>query len=158
MHAYLNAVGFSKIQKRKEMEALIRDVIENYDRRRVVDDGEHRLFVEMSKEYGYDCGLTVCGELDEKDEFQFDYCFPFYNGARVTTQEDIMVERHADKDSYAGACDDYRVGITLIFYLLNAAEYLSERDKNSLQDPRTSLTLSALARSGTILFPVKKNC
>lgn len=156
MHAYMKAVGFSDISSRKNMEKLLQDVIKNSDRRKVVQDEEHRLFVEISKEYGYDCGLTVCGELDEEDNLHIDYCFPFYNGSKVTSQEDLVVERHSDKVSYAGACDDYRVGITLIFYLQNAAEYLNEKDKDLLHDSRTSVTLSALAKSGTILLPLKK--
>lgn len=156
MHAYLKSVGFSDISSRKDMEKIIQDVIKNSDRRKVVEDEEHRLFVEISKEYGYDCGLTVCGELDDEDNLHVDYCFPFYNGSRVTSQEDLVVERHSDKVSYAGACDDFRVGITLIFYLINAAEYLGEKDKDLLHDPRTSVTLSALGRDGTILLPLKK--
>lgn len=156
MHAYLKSVGFSDISSRKDMEKIIQDVIKNSDRRKVVEDEEHRLFVEISKEYGYDCGLTVCGELDDEDNLHVDYCFPFYNGSRVTSQEDLVVERHSDKVSYAGACDDFRVGITLIFYLINAAEYLGEKDKNLLHDPRTSVTLSALGKNGTILLPLKK--
>lgn len=157
MHAYMKAVGFSAISSRKEMQKLIGDVIRNSDRRKVVENEEHHLFVEISKEYGYDCGLTVCGELDEEDNFHLDYCFPFYNGSGVTSQEDLVVERHSDKESFAGACDDYRVGITLIFYLLNAAEYLTDKNHNLLHDPRTSVTLSALGRNGTILLPVKKD-
>ena len=156
MHAYLKSVGFSDISSRKDMEKIIQDVIKNSDRRKVVEDEEHRLFVEISKEYGYDCGLTVCGELDDEDNLHVDYCFPFYNGSRVTSQEDLVVERHSDKVSYAGACDDFRVGITLIFYLINAAEYLGEKDKDLLHNPRTSVTLSALGRDGTILLPLKK--
>lgn len=156
VHAYLRSIGFSELTERKEMNKIIRDVIENCDRRKIVSIGEHRLFVELSKEYGYDCGVTVCGEIDESEEFHVDYCYPFFNGSSVVNQEEIMVERHSDKLSFAGACDDYRVGITLIFYLLNAAEYLSEYEKGTLNDPRTSLTFSALARSGTILLPVNK--
>ena len=38
-----------------------------------------------------------------------------------------MWERHADKESYAGACDDLRIGVTLIFYLQNLAEYMLEK-------------------------------
>ena len=40
-----------------------------------------------------------------------------------------MIERHADKESFAGACDDLRIGVTLIFYLQNAAEYLQQHEK-----------------------------
>lgn len=156
MHAYFRTIGFSELTERKELNKVIRDVVENCDRRKIVSIGEHRLFVELSKEYAYDCGITVCGEIDENEEFHVDYCYPFFNGSTVVNEDEIMVERHSDKLSFAGACDDYRVGITLIFYLLNAAEYLSEYEKGTLKDPRTTLTFSALARSGTILLPVQK--
>lgn len=156
MHAYLKAVGFSDISSRSDMEKVLRDVITNCDSKKVVEDEEHHLFVEISREYGYDCGLTICGELDDEDNLHIDYCFPFYRGSKVTSQENLMVERHVDKISYAGACDDYRVGITLIFYLLNAAEYQSEKAKKSFRDPSISLTLSALSRKGMILLPLKK--
>ena len=156
MHAYLKSVGFSDISSRKDMEKILQDVIRNSDRRKVVADEEHRLFVEISKEYAYECGLTVCGELDKEDHLHIDYCFPYYNGSNVTSQENLMVERHVDKLSYAGACDDNRVGITLIFYLMNTAEYLSEKARKTLRDPQISLTLSALSRKGTILLPLKK--
>lgn len=156
MHAYLRSIGFSGISFRKEMQKLIEDVIKHSDRRKVVEDGKHRLFVEISKEYAYDCGITVCGELDDEDCFYVDYCFPYFHGSKVTSQEDVIVERHSDKESFAGACDDYRVGITLIFFVSNAADYLAERHKDVLNDPKTSVSMSALARYGTILFPVKK--
>ncbi|MDD3279768.1 MAG: DUF3881 family protein [Lachnospiraceae bacterium] len=157
MHAYLKSAGFSEITKKADLKRLLQDVVEHYDRKKTVEDEEHRLFVEISKEYAYDCGITVCGEMDEQDVFQMEYYYPFFNGGNVTSQEDISIDRHSDKESFAGACDDYRVGITLIFYLLNAAEYIAAQGPNKLRDPRTSLTLSALARDGCILLPIYKN-
>ena len=44
----------------------------------------------------------------------------------------FVIERHADKESFAGACDDLRIGVTLIFYLQNAAEYLQQREKGNI--------------------------
>ena len=41
----------------------------------------------------------------------------------------MTVERHTDKESYAGACDDLRIGVTMIFYLQNLAEYMQEKYK-----------------------------
>ena len=84
-----------------------------------------------------------------------DYYFPFFRGTGVTTQEQVTVEKHLDKESYAGACDDLRIGITLIFYLQNAAEYLVEHYKGNLN--HQPLTLSGLASEGRILFPALKD-
>ncbi len=70
---------------------------------------------DVSKNYGCDCGITVCGQYDEDNQFHVDYYFPFFRGTGITTQENVVIERHADKESFAGACDDLRIGVTLIF-------------------------------------------
>ena len=92
-----------------------------------MEDEKHHSFVEISREYGYDCGITVCGEYDEDGEFQMEYYHPYFNGGQITTYEAVSVERHAARESFAGGCDDLRLGITLIFYLINAADYLNSR-------------------------------
>ena len=112
---------------------------------------------DVYKRQGYDCGITVCGEYDEDENFQMEYYFPYFSGSQITSYEEIVVERHAGKESYAGACDDMRVGISLIFYLLNAGDYMNVRQNGMLRELQTSLTLSGLAASGTILLPVSKN-
>ena len=123
----------------------------------IVDEDNHRLFAEISKSFGYDCGITVCGEYDENDEFQEEYYFPYFRGTGITTREDVIVERRSEKECFSGACDDVRIGVTLIFYLANAGKYLSEKYKNSIDDKRTTVTLSGLSTEGKILLPIRKN-
>ena len=155
MHSYLKAVGFSEIKKRAEMKEILLDVIRNYDEKNVVSDHPDGTFAEFSKSYGYDCGITVCGQYDEDNRFHVEYYYPFFKGTGITTNEPVTVERHADKESFAGACDDLRIGITLIFYLQNGARYMLEKSKgNVLNKP---LTLSGLADEGRILLPVLKD-
>ena len=157
MHSYLRAVGFSNITERKKMKEIIMDVVETYDEKVVVENHPDGVFVEFSKNYGCDCGITVCGQYDENNEFEVAYSFPFFRGTGITTQESVVIERHADKESFAGACDDLRIGVTLIFYLQNAAEYMLEKHKSSMFPGGQPLTLSGLAREGKILFPVEKD-
>lgn len=157
MHSYLRAVGFSNITERKKMKEIIMDVVETYDEKVVVENHPDGVFVEFSKNYGCDCGITVCGQYDENNEFEVAYSFPFFRGTGITTQESVVIERHADKESFAGACDDLRIGVTLIFYLQNAAEYMLEKHKSSMFSGGQPLTLSGLAREGKILFPVEKD-
>ena len=82
MHAYLKTIGFSKIKTTKELQEILRDVVENYDRKKIVETEEHHLFAEFSKEYAYDCGITVCGEIDENNRFQMEYYYPYFEGGR----------------------------------------------------------------------------
>ena len=155
MHSYLRAVGFSKITKRSSIRQIIMDVVENYDEKKVVENYTDGIFAEFKKNYGCDCGITVCGQYDEDDVFHVDYYFPYFKGSGITTQESVSVEKHADKESFAAACDDLRIGITLIFYLQNAAEYMKESKKQLTGNQ--PLTLSGLAGEGKILFPVLKD-
>ena len=156
MHSYLRTVGFSKVKLRKEMQEIIQDVINTYDEKIAVENHPDGVFVQYSKNYGCDCGITVCGQYDEENEFHVEYTFPFFRGTGITSQEHVVVERHAEKESYAGACDDMRLGVTLIFYLQNPAEYMQEKYKGNMQKEPT-LTITGLAREGKILFPVQKD-
>ena len=68
-----------------------------------------------------------------------------------------MVEQRSEKVCFSGACDDVRVGVTLIFYLANAGEYLTERTKGIPGEGFSNLTLSGLSTEGKILLPIQKN-
>ena len=157
MHSYLRAVGFSEIKKRRQIEEIIQDVIETYDEKNIIEDYEDGVFAEFSKNYGCDCGITVCGQYDEKNEFHVEYYFPFFRGTGITTDENVVIERHAAQQSFAGACDDLRIGVTLIFYLQNAAEYMLESRKRIMPESRKTLTISGLAKEGMILLPLQKD-
>ena len=157
MHSYLRAVGFSEIKKRREIEEIIKEVIETYDEKNVVEDYEDGIFTEFSKNYGCDCGITVCGQYDENNEFHVEYYFPFFRGTGITTDENVVVERHTAQQSFAGACDDLRIGVTLIFYLQNAAEYMLENQKGIAPEGRKTLTISGLAKEGMVLLPLQKD-
>ncbi len=58
MHSYLKAVGFSQVTRRSEIKEIIRDVIANYDEKICVENHPDGVFVQFSKNYGCDCGIT----------------------------------------------------------------------------------------------------
>ncbi|MCF0134322.1 MAG: DUF3881 family protein [Blautia sp.] len=157
MNKYLKTIGFSKLKKRSELRNILEDVIRHYDEKHIVEEHEDGVFAEFTKFYGNDCGITVCGQYEEENRFCMEYYFPFFRGTGVTTQEHVVMERHTDKESFAGACDDLRVGVTLIFYLQNPAQYMLEKTKGSIHPKGHPLTLSGLALEGRIILPVLKN-
>ena len=156
MHKYLRAVGFSNFKK-KDLEIILDNVIEMPDTIKVTKDSEENEFVEMSKFYGNKIGITVCGFYDEEDVFHMDYYFPFSISDEVSTVERIDIEKHADKESYAGICDEVRLGVTLIFFLQNVADFLSEHRNNIHVKGLSGAFLSGLSVDGTILLPIKQN-
>lgn len=157
MHKYMRAIGFSEYADRRRLRELLTDVIMNADKRSYTMNQEEVLLGEFCKNFASNMGIAVCGEFDENDKFVYEYYYPYLTGTGVTTNEDVSVERHAAKDSYAGVCDDLKVGITLIFYLLNMIPYVKAQTAGKLPIRGTSLTLSALSVSGSILMPIMKD-
>lgn len=157
MHNYLRAVGFSEINTRKKLSEILDKVLNCYDEKILSQTEDGRLFVQISKNFGCDMGISICGEYDENNQFYMEYYFPYFRGTGITTQEKIIIDRHTATDSYVGACDDIRIGVTIIFYLQNIGSYKKELHKGSFSNQMQPLTISGLAKEGKILFPVQKD-
>ena len=155
MHKFLRAIGFSDITK-KDLDILIEEIKERPELMKVTTDSEGNEFGEFSREFAPNMGIIVRGSYLEDDSFEVEYYTPYFLGSQVTTQEPIDIEKHSEKESYAGVCDDPRIGVTLIFYLQNVADYLSERKAHSSEVNGGAL-LAGLSVDGKILLPeVKK--
>ena len=157
MHQYLKAIGFDNIHTRKELRELLREVEERFTHQTIVSYRPGEDFCEYQKEYGQFMGITVCGELDEDDNFDPAYYFPYFVGSGVTTYADVSVERKIEKEQYVGMCEDSKIGISLIFTLQNGVDYMRERQAGFTAGLTTSVTFSGLALSGVILLPGVKN-
>ena len=156
MHKFLRAVGFSQYTEKKQVQKLIRDIIIHADERSYTTVGKKTLVAEFDRNFAEDIGIAVCGEFDEDDTYSFDYYLPYLRSDLVRTAEDISIERHAAKESYAGICDDPKVGVSLIFYLQNMISYLKLQGEGKIPAKGTSLNLSALSCQGTIMMPIQK--
>lgn len=157
MHKYLSAIGFSEIKKREEYERLIRLTAAEASERSYTSIEEDAMLSIFCKEFAPGMGIAVVGEYDEQNCFSYEYSYPYLRGTGITSAEDLTVERHSDKESYAGVCDDINVGISLIFYLQNIIPYIRAKNTDSLPVKGTTLTLSALSVDGTIMMPIQKN-
>ncbi|MGI6050871.1 MAG: DUF3881 family protein [Bilifractor sp.] len=157
MHKFLRSIGFSRLHELENQDLLLKDVLSHYDYKKIAETPEHHTFAEISKEYGSDFGITVCGEYDSDDLFHFEYYYPFFWGTQSASYESIAVDCHMATTSFAGAVDDGRVGMTLIFYVSNAADYIDEIRRGITEDRMNSVSFAALASEGTILLPVQNS-
>lgn len=157
MHKFMRAIGFSKLTDRREQQKLITDIIINAAHRSYTSNGEETILAEFCEDFAQDLGIAVCGEFDAEDKFTYDYFYPYLRGTGVSSYEDVSVERHAEKESYAGICDDIKVGVSLIFYLQNMVPYVKAQHSDMLPIRGTTLTLSGLSISGNIILPIGKN-
>ena len=83
--------------------------------------------------------------------------YPYFCGTTVSTHEKPDIEKHAEKESYAGICDEVRVGVSLIFYLQNVMDYLTEENNPIYPMQKNGVVLSALSTDGKILLPICKD-
>lgn len=165
MHKYMRSIGFSKLTDRKELQKLLTDVIIEGTERSYTSNGEDVLLAEFGRDFteviegstGNSIGIAVCGEFDNEDKFTYEYYFPYLKGNIVSSEEDVSVERHAAQESYAGVCDDVRIGVSLIFYLQNMIPYVKAQNSGILPVRGTTLTLTALSIKGTIMMPIIKS-
>lgn len=157
MHKYLRAVGFSEFNTKKQIDDYLNENVKpdnlissskTYDNRII---GQHQILVAQT------LGLSVLCEEDQDKVTRIDYYFPYLKGYDYTMIQECTIERHSDKDSFAGIIDDDRLGIALIFYLTNINEYKKIIQTNNIQSIKIDrIFLSALSLEGKIILPLEK--
>lgn len=155
MHSFLRAIGFGSVKSRSDEEKLINLVIENATEKQVFRMSEERAIVELMMEVSEDTGVVVRGETDARGNFHVAHYFPIRRGTTITTEEPLFVNKRVDTDAYTGMCDDYRIGVSLIFYIQNVVDLLKNPIRKK-ERRRCPVYLSALATEGKILLPVEK--
>lgn len=156
MHSFLKSIGFGTIKSRQEEEKLIKLVLENASERQIVRLGEERSIEELYMEVAEETGIIVRGETDKSGEFHPSHYFPVHRGQILSAEEAVFINKRVDTDAFTGMCDDYRIGVSLIFYVQNAVDLwkhpILRKDRR-----RYPIYLSAMSGEGKILLPVMKS-
>ena len=171
MNIYLRSLGFHDMNSAQENK-FIKANIKKY-----IEQGfilQHELFqrgvvvVRISES----TGLYIFGRYEGK-KFVYEYYFPFVMGQYITENDEITIERHVDKESYAVICDEMKTGVTLICYLQNVMDYMNyissakgftektfnpDRKNAVSRSPikKKKVVLTALALGGMILLPINR--
>ena len=156
MHKYLSAIGFKHIDSRKALNKLIDFTENSFQYEKTVKVKDQLEVSERIKHFTKDMGLIVVCAYDKDDNYEREHYIPFFLGKGEKKFDEIAIERHIARNSYAGACEYPGIGITIIYYLQNAVEYLSELKFHQFNQTTVSLTLSGLACEGKILLPIIK--
>ena len=156
MHGYLRSIGFKDLKKKNEIDLLIQDIVDHPDKKILTEDEEGNIFAELTREFSEFTGIAVRGFYID-NEFHVEYYYPYFAGSGISTEERVDIQKRSDREAYAGICDEMRIGVTLIFYLQNAVEYLQEQRTKIGKRVPSNTTISALSASGKIVLPVYKN-
>lgn len=157
MHQYLRAIGFSNIENNKQLKELLNLTVATPSSKAYLEKENKKYLVEYSKSFTPSTGITLRGEYDNENELTLDFYYPYLLGNHVSTQESITVERHAMQESFAGLCEDTRVGVSLIFFLQNGIDYMRECVNNDMNTIDAPLVLTGLSTYGLIVLPIKKD-
>lgn len=155
MHKYLRAAGFSECHTRKEEEELKKVLLREGKLVRKLELPNDTTYLEYHCELASGMGISLVGELDEEGNFHLDYYFPYLVGEDESSKEECSIQRHTERETFAGMLDEYKVGISLIFYVINSMEYRIRRlEKKKIRIK--SVNLSSFASEGKILLPIQK--
>ncbi|MDO4188461.1 MAG: DUF3881 family protein [Lachnospiraceae bacterium] len=157
MHQYLRAIGFSELKSKKELRELLYSIIEGCDTVNNIETDRKSVIVEYTKQFAGPCGITLRAEIDEEKNLVVDFYYPFLNAHTTSTCEDLSVERHSANESFAGICEDIRVGASIIFDLQNGVEYMKNFAKKTFKRSGNTIYLAGLSVDGMILLPIEKN-
>ncbi|MCR4629490.1 MAG: DUF3881 family protein [Bacillota bacterium] len=155
MHKFLRTIGFSNYRRENEVKALLEVLSRESDNARFFQTDRDSTLCEIRNEVAPGLGIAMFGQMNDRDELDIRYYYPYIESGLVSSKEQCTIQRHAEKETFAGMLDEYAVGVSLIFYLLNPIEY---RDKFMKYGPRLDVSgvrLSALASEGTILLPIQ---
>jgi len=175
MHLFLRSIGFSEFganDEEKLVKAAIKSAINSSS---VILNKELKRGIVLIRT-SEKTGICIYGEYDGK-KFKVEYYYPYLLGSASSESEEITIERHIDKESYAAVSEELKAGVTLIFYVQNVMEYLDfmvPLMQNNKSDYGTfnlftrnlsekipfngkSVVLSALSVGGMILLPISKN-
>ncbi len=156
MHKFLRAIGFRETTNSKDLDKIIDEAIDHPNHVVYSSDSQGNEFVELTKNYGHGFGLKLCGQFVDEENFALDYYYPYFSGEGITTEEKIEVERHAGRESYAGICDEIKLGVALIFYIQNVCEYLNEKNRIENCLKGATVTISGLSTGGIVILPIDK--
>lgn len=157
MHSYLRAIGFSKYKSRRQLENIYSQILKNANRKIITTISVDTSLVQFEKDFGNGIGICLLGECDVNGSLSIEHYYPYIKGDFFMEYENITIEKQTDKESYAGVCSDYRLGMTLIFYLQNIADYAKSKWFNYSNRNLSTVKLSGLCNSGAVLLGIKRD-
>ena len=132
MHLFLRAIGFAEFDAEGEKKLIESAAAQSPENNLLMKKNEYYGRAELLVPISDSTGICVYGALEDvKDgrasSFRPIYYYPMLMGSSRSDNDELSIERHYDKESYEVICDDLKPGVTLMFYLQNALDYLRYR-------------------------------
>ena len=129
MHKFLRAAGFSMYQKKRDIAQLMELLQKQPTLTRCIQIDSETNVYEMRTKVAPNIGISIVGEMNENGKFEREFYLPYLESKQVSSKADCSVQRHTEKETYAGMADEVLIGISLIFYVQNFMDYREKRLK-----------------------------
>ncbi len=155
-HKFLRSIGFEADMTREDLKELINKAAhEAYSKEYTTIENDD-LYAEYKMRISEHAGICIRGVYSEENVFTIDYYFPYAEGDIISSDEDISIERQIMGLAYTGLVDEYKLGISLLFYVRNIIEYLKFEFTDKDLPDSLSVVLTGLSEGGTVLMPILK--
>lgn len=151
MHKYLKSIGFRGIDN-DDYRMLLRDIEAHPTQQFVSEDFDGDEIIEYIKEYPFGYGVVDIGRLDEEDGFIREYSYPYFEGKTISSNADVELIRNSDRESYQGILEDNRIGIDLVFFVIDSLALIKQDYEEGKKLNTGRVKLSGLATEGKVLF------
>lgn len=161
MHSYLKSLGFYGYKTDKDIVKLL-DKLQKNNKDNVkiitIDNNERwELKIELDK----NLSIIMVGSIDSRGRLAREQAYPCLDTEDISAKTHCNIQKHVSTEEYSGLIDDNRVGISLIFRLSNATEYLEKNlVRKELSKERTgvkNIYFSAWTHSARVLLPIQKS-
>lgn len=153
MNKYLSSIGFGEIHGPKIVHSIIEHVERTADYKEQIMDKEQRGIVQYRKRYVDGLGIlsnwSVEGDWKQRESYM-----PYLVSPLVQLYCKVNVEPTMDGNGFYCEVEDPRIGISVIFRLINFMDYIKCGKKIGSKPHQVSL--SALSIFGMIILGVKK--
>lgn len=141
-------------QTKKEIKSLLNMLMQE-EKTELEFHGESEDLCQLCIEAAPELGICIVGEKKENGEIEPEYYFPYLNSSEVTSKAECSIQRHTERETFAGLLDEYKVGISLIYYMTNSLEYRIRRSRKEACSVKGA-RLSGFSIKGKILLPIQK--
>lgn len=148
MHNYYRAIGFGRGYLKPVLRNIIYKSVQDYKKKNF-EEARGKL-IEIFVQFDKSIGLAIHGEFIENGEFEVEYTFPFVKVKNFSYYDEITVEKNVANYSFSAACDNHDTGVSVIFYLQNALDYVNLKFPKKVS---AEAGFAGLSLSGKILLP-----
>lgn len=153
MHVFLKSIGMSSIKTQNDLELLLKKVMSQADITKEFKRTDGNTTIEYIYGTSESTGIIVRGDVDALGNFHFGHYFPYVVPTRDNEEEEIFINKRVDTDAYTGMCEDFRIGMSLIFYIQNLTDCFESFGQNVSNVFDKNVRFAGLSEKGKILLP-----